>query len=415
MSAARLNIALVSLCFCVSLALAATEDHWVGTWGVPLQGTPAQTITVKNQTVRHRMEISVGGQRLRIQLSNEFGSKPLVIGAASVAIANRDGSVKAGTFAQIRFGGTPGAIIQPGERMVSDAVDFKTEALQNLAVSLYLPEETVLSTYFQEERRSYEQIGYSPSSEPTLMGSLLSAEGDFTAAVTMPMPQKPVQIYSPFLAEIDTVAPRGTPVVVVYGDTKSHGTDMWPNYLRRRISPSTGGGVAVVNKSLWAGTLTLYQPYGTAMTRFDRDVLAVAGVTHVLFFNASNDVNMPGMNGNRAADVLPTKTITLAIQQIVERSHAAGLKVIGATLIPFEGVLRPGYATPEHMRQRNEVNAWIRTVDPFDGMVDFDAVVRDPSHPERLLPAYDGGNHFTPSEAGMRALAKAIDAGLFKK
>jgi lysophospholipase L1-like esterase len=415
MRAARLNIALVSLCLCVSLALAATEDHWVGTWGVPLQGTPPQTITVKNQTVRHRLEISVGGPRLRIQLSNEFGSKPLVIGAASVAMANRDGSVKPGTFAQIRFGGSPKVIIPPGERMVSDAVDFKTEALQNLAVSLYLPEGTVLSTYFQEERRSYEQIGYSPSSEPTLMGSLLSAEGDFTMSASMPMPQKSVQIYSPFLAEIDTVARKGTPVVVVYGDTKSHGADMWPNYLRRRISPSTGGGVAVVNKSLWAGTLTLYQPYGTAMTRFDRDVLAVAGVTHVLFFNASNDVNMPGMNGNRAADVLPTTAITLAMQQIIERSHAAGVKVIGATLIPFEGVLRPGYATPEHMRQRNEVNAWIRTAYPFDAMVDFDAVVRDPGHPERLLPAYDGGNHFTPSEAGMRALAKAIDVGLFKK
>ena len=403
-----------SLCLCVALSAFAADDHWVATWGVPLQGTPAQTIMVKNQTVRHRLEISIGGPRLRVHLSNEYASAPLVIGAASVAIANPDGTAKPDTFAPIKFGGSSKITIPPGARMVSDPVEFKTEALQNLAVSLYLPQETVLSTYHQEERRPYEQIGYRPSSEPTLMGSILSGEGDFTATAAIRMPPKEIQIFSPFLAEIDTVAPKNTPVVVVLGDTKSHGPDMWPNYLRRRISPPRGGGIAVVNKSVWAGTLLLHQPFGTAITRFDRDVLGVAGVTHVFFFNASNDVNMPGMNGNRAEDVMSTGTITFAINQIIDRSHAAGLKVIGATLIPFEGVLRPGYATPEHLRQRNEVNAWIRSSHAFDALVDFDAVVRDPGHPERLLPAYDGGNHFTPSEAGMKALAKAIKAELFR-
>ena len=113
--------------------------------------------------------------------------------------------------------------------------------------------------------------------------------------------------------------------------------------------------------------------------------------------------------------LLPTDAIILAMKQVIERSHAAGLKVIGATLIPFEGVLRPGYATPDHLRQRREINAWIRGSHPFDALVDFDAVVRDPGHPERLLPAYDGGNHFTPSEAGMKALANAIKVELFKK
>ena len=231
----------------------------------------------------------------------------------------------------------------------------------------------------------------------------------------MRMPAKEVQIFPPFLSAIDTVAAKNTPVVVVLGDTKSEGPDMWPNFLRRRISTAVGGGVAVINQSVSAGTLTLYQPFGTGLTRFDRDVLGMAGVTHVFLFNASNDVNMPGMNGNRAEDVLPTSAITLAMKQVVERSHAAGLKVIGATLIPFEGVLRAGYASPEHRRQRNEVNAWIRNTRPFDALVDFDAVVRDPSRPERLLPAFDGGNHFTPSEAGMKALAKAVSADLFRK
>ena len=111
---------------------------------------------------------------------------------------------------------------------------------------------------------------------------------------------------------------------------------------------------------------------------------------------------------------MPAEAIVLAMKQVVERSHAAGLKVIGATLIPFEGVLRPGYASPEHLRQRNEVNAWIRSSGVFDALVDFDAVVRDPGNRERLLPALDGGNHFTPSQAGMKALANAIKVSLFK-
>ena len=411
--------------FCLAVPIlggcAAEEgSRWIATWGASPFGflafgpAPAP-VPFANQTVRQKLEISAGGPRLRIHLSNEYGSKPLIIGPASVAIANADGTVKPGAFAKVNFGGAPRATIPPGTRMISDPVELKTEALQNLVVSLYLPEETLLSTYHNEDRRTYEQRGYSPTNEPALVGAVLSAEGDFTAVPLMRMPAPEVQIFPPFLSASDVVAPQATPVVVILGDTKSEGPDMWPNFLRRRISPPAGGGIAVVNQSQSAGTLTLYQPFGTGITRFDRDVLAVSGVTHVFFFNGSNDVNMPGMNGNRAEDVLPTAAITLAMKQVIDRSHAAGLKVIGATLIPFEGVLRPGYATPDHLRQRNEVNVWIRSSAAFDALVDFDAVVRDPSHPERLLPAYDGGNHFTPSEAGMKALANAIKAELFKK
>jgi hypothetical protein len=143
-------------------------------------------------------------------------------------------------------------------------------------------------------------------------------------------------------------------------------------------------------------------------------VLGVSGVTDVFLFNASNDINMPGMNGRRSGDVIPNEDIELAIRQVVTRAHAAGLRVIGATLIPFEGVLRPGYATPDHMQRRDELNVWLRTTKPFDALVDFDAVVRDPSHPERLLPAFDVGNHFTPSEAGEKALADAIHIKVFQ-
>ncbi len=392
----------------------AQAPHWVGTWGAVLQGSPAQEVTARNQTVRHHLEISVGGPRLRLKLSNEYGSAPLVIGAASVAIAAADGAVRAGTFTTVRFAGATRVAIPPGQQLLSDPVELATAPLERLAVSLYLPEETPLATYHNEDRRTYEQRGYRPTSDPPLVGAVLSAPGDFTAVAKMTMPREPVEIFPPFLAAVDTVAPDSTPVVVVLGDTKSEGPDMWPHFLRYRVSPPSGGGIAVVNRSQSAGTLTLFQPFGTGLTRFDRDVLGTSGVTHVLLFNASNDINMPGMNGRRTEDVLATTTITDAMRQVVERAHAAGIRVIGATLIPFEGVARPGYATPEHMRQRDEVNAWIRSSGIFDGLVDFDAVVRDPEQPQRLLERFDGGNHFTPSEAGMRALADSIDTALFR-
>jgi hypothetical protein len=386
----------------------------VGTWGAVLQGTPAQDMAVENRTIRHRLEISVGGPRLRLHLSNEYGEAPLVIGAASVGIADSAGTIRREALAQVLFGGEAAVAIPPGQRLISDPVELETAALQQLVVNLYLPEETLLATYHNEDRRSHEERGYSPTSDPPPVGAVLSAEGDFTAALALTPATEPMEIFPPFLAAVDTLAPASTPVVVILGDTKSEGPDMWPHFWRRRVSPATGGGIAVVNRSQSAGTLTLYQPFGTGLTRFDRDVLGTSGVTHVLLFNASNDVNMPGMNGRRTGDVLATATITGAMQQVVERARAAGLGVVGATLIPFEGVLRPGYATPEHLQQRREINEWMRDSGAFDAIVDFDAVVRDPDHPERLLPRFDGGNHFTPSEEGMRALANAIDAALFK-
>src|SRR5439155_21381289 len=159
--------------------------------------------------------------------------------------------------------GSPRVIVPPETRRISDPVEFKTEPLQNVGVSLYFPEEPVLSTYHNEDRRTYEQRGYLPTTEPTLVGAVLSAEGDFTMTPAMRMPAPEVQIFPPFLSAVDTVAPKSTPVVVILGDTKSEGPDMWPNFLRRRISPPSGGGIAVVNQSQSAGTLTLYQPFGT--------------------------------------------------------------------------------------------------------------------------------------------------------
>lgn len=410
----------------VAVAADTRPEHWAATWAQSLQqGVRAQNITIKDQTVRQMLNVSIGGTRLRIHISNEYGANPLNLAAASIAIANEDqvinpdatvkpATVKPGTFVKLTFGGSAEVIVPPGAQIVSDPVDWKFTALQGIAVSLFFRDATSLSTYHLEDRRSYERRGYPRASEESLVGAVVSTEGDFTEAASMPI--APTRIYPPFLSAIDVVAPEKTRVVVCLCATKSEGPDMWPNFLRDRISPPAGGGIAVINEAQSAGTLSLYRPAGTAITRFDRDVLGVAGVTDVLLGPglASNDVNMPGMNGQRAGDAMTNGAIIFGIRQIIERAHAAGIKVIGTTLLPFEGVLRPGYATPEHMEKRDAINQWIRTSGAFDGLVDFDAVVRDPADPERLLPRYDGGNHFEASEAGMRAMAAAVARYLAK-
>jgi lysophospholipase L1-like esterase len=397
---------------------AAVSEHWVATWAAAMQGMAAWTVgpvtpvqTVSNQTVRQALTISIGGPRLRVFLSNEFGDKPLVIGAASVAISDVDGKPRPGSIVRLTFNGRNDVRIPPGVRILSDAVNFKTEALQNIAVSLYLPQETVLNTLHSEDLQ-----GTSPRGQ-LATGARISTAGDFTAAADMPLVLADQHLLPPFLSQVQVTASRATPVVVILGDTKSEGPGFWPNFLRDRLAPR---GIAVANVSQYAGTLYLHRPEGTGLSRFDANVPAMAGATHVFLFNASNDINMPGMAREgqyvmHPATKIPVDEIIFGLKQVIERSHAAGLKVIGATLIPFEGVEREGYASPEHLRMRDEVNQWIRSSGAFDAVVDFDAVIRDPAHPQRILPAYDAGNHFTPSEAGSRALAAAIQEALFRE
>ena len=164
-----------------------------------------------------------------------------------------------------------------------------------------------------EDHRPYDTRGYVPSSMPTPAGATLSAAGDFTRAAKLPKTEQKADIYSPFLTAIDTVATPSTRVMVCLCDTKSEGPDFWPNYLRDRISTSTGGGVAVANQAQYAGTLILHRPPGTGLTRFDRDVLAVSGATHVLLFNGSNDVVMPGFTMDISNTVARRKRSLMAI------------------------------------------------------------------------------------------------------
>lgn len=435
-------IGLVAI-FVVAAAAQTTRERWVATWAVTLEGTPPANaaavtpaaapnplLTVKNQTIRIPIKIGVGGPRLRLKLSNEYGAKPVVIGAASVVAANADWTtrpfksipdgvqitkansdwtVKAGTFAKVTFNGASQVTIPRGARVLSDPIDMRVTPLQELAVSLYLPDETFLSTFHNENAG-----GSSP--RPVLApGAVLSKEGDFTAVAALPVaaPTGDQHVHPPFLSAVEVVAPASTPVVVILGDTWSEGPGFWSSELRDRAAPQ---GIAVVNMAQVAGALVYERPGGSGLARFDRDVLGVSGVSHALMFIGSNDIILPRPE---RGDVLPVSTITWAMKQAADRARAAGLKVIGTTILPFEGIsqtVRPGLDSPEKGRMRAEINTWLRANrGMYDGFVDFDELLRDPQHPARLLPAYDWGNHFAINPVGSRKLADAFDLKLFRK
>jgi lysophospholipase L1-like esterase len=171
---------------------------------------------------------------------------------------------------------------------------------------------------------------------------------------------------------------------------------------------------------MYAGLIALGAPDQSGLARFDRDVLSVAGATHVILALGNNDIIQPGAlgsNGKALIDpalAMSAPEIIAAYRQLIDRAHAHGLKVIGATQMPYEGVAIQGYASPDKLAKRDAVNAWIRTGGAFDGVIDFDAALRDPAHPQRLTPAYDSGNHFTPNAAGFKVMGEFVDLGLFR-
>ncbi len=365
-----------------TLAAGPTPTGWSTAWAATLQHQ-AKAPQLAGATLRNHTLLSQGGRALRVRLSNEFGGQPLKIGAASILVGGRT--------VPLAFGGARGLTIPPGAPALSDPVDIACRALDPVEVSLFLPEPTSLETF----RRS-----------PTPAGGLISGAGDFTGQAQFPTAQ---ETYVSLLSAVEVRGDRKTASLVVFGDTKSVGHGNWADILVELAR----GRIAVANRSMYAGLMALGPPGDSGLARFDRDVLSVAGATHVLLFTGNNDLIQPGTVGSGGKPLLdPALTQSAdqligAQEQVLDRARAAGLKVIGGTWLPYDGVPIEGYSTPEKAAKRQAVNAWMRNDKRFDKVIDFDAALRDPAQPLRLLPAYDSGNHFTPSDAGYRRMAEA--------
>jgi lysophospholipase L1-like esterase len=362
-----------------------------------------------DQTLRYIVHTSIGGNQVRVQISNTFGTEPLVIGAAHIARRMGGASIDPSTDRPLTFGGEHQVTIPVGAPVLSDPVELEVPALSDLAVSLYLPQPTTADTmHLLALQTNY--VTY----------------GNATGALDLPDATTTTSWH--FLTRVDVQVDRRLTAVVALGDSITDGANStvdanrrWPDVLAARFQEGgRASRFAVINEGI-IGSRILHPTetqYGnlfgpSALARFDRDVLAQPGISHVIVLLGINDIGHPGADAPDSEEVT-AQEIARGLLQFVQRAHEKGIKVFGATLTPFEDTTLPGFYSPDKELKRQAVNHWIRTSDAFDEVIDFDAVIRDPTHPERILPIYDGGDHLHPSDAGQQAMGEAIPLELFK-
>lgn len=356
-------------------------------------------------TVRQVARISVGGPRVRIVLSNAYGKVPLHVGAATVALADGASAIRPGSLRTLTFAGQPAATAAPGAPLVSDPVDLSVPDLARLTVSVHLPQSSPVSTFHWDGRET-----------------AWIAPGEQTRAARIDAAQAGVQTTTArlLLSAIDVEATPAAQAVAILGDSITDGASAslgmdarWPDFLAARLAPQ---GVAVLNAGISGGRLLSDGMGEKALARFGRDVLDQPGVRAVIVLIGINDISWPGTAFAPQVHRPTLEELTNGYARLVAQARRRGVRVIGATLTPFAGAL-PGtplddYYQPEKDALRQQLNAWIRTSGSFDAVLDFDAWARDPAHPQRLLPAYDSGDHLHPGDAGNRALAEKIDLSL---
>jgi len=385
----------------------ADDDNarWVGTWSASMEAPFGPTVTFDHVTLRQIVHVTIGGDQVRVRFSNTIGSTPFAIGTASVALRSTGASVRAGSLRQLQFFGANSITIPPGAVAISDSVSLDVEAGADLAISLFVPTAEPGTTQLALAHQT----------------SYVSTSGDFTGAITLPVASTTTSWY--WLSGVEVMAERPSRAVVAFGDSITEGlastTDAnarWPDVLFRRLH-SHGGtqSVSVLNEAI-SGNRVLNDFIGpNAEKRVDRDVLTQAGLTYVIMLLATNDMGFSQFPpGSFGPDVLLTNVsaaeIIAGYEQIIRRVHQAGAKIYGGTVLPFEGA---GYYDAGVEPKRAALNHFIRTSGKFDGVIDFDAVMRDPTHPTRMRPEFDSGDHLHPNDAGYAAMGNSIDLGLF--
>ena len=407
-----LGLALAARCASAQRSGPAPGDAWVSSWGcsqqIPEPQNALPSDDLRDATVRQIFHLSVGGQALRVHVSNAFGTTALHFISVHVArpLVNSAAAIDPASDRTLTFAGKPDVMVPPGAEFISDPLDDPVAPLSDIAVTFHIDDPPARET-----------------GHPGSRATTWYVHGDFAGTANFADPKHVDHWYQ--ISEIDVQAQAGAATVVALGDsitdghaTTTNGNDRWTDVLAERLQASRRTREIGVSNQGIGGNHLLTDGLGpNALARFDRDGLAPAGVKWLIVFEGVNDLGglelRPGDAATAANHAALVARVLAAYQQIIERAHAHGLKVFGATITPYAA---SGYYHPDAASEadRQAVNQWIRAPGHFDAVIDFDAVVRDPQHPDRLLPAYDCGDHLHPSPAGYKAMGEVIPLSLFK-
>jgi lysophospholipase L1-like esterase len=393
-----------------------TQPAWIATWTASPEAADADPdeplMNLHNQTVRERARVTLGGAQIRLRFSNEFGTAPLLLGRVSVALAQGAEAIVGGSLRPVTFAGAASTRIVAGAPVLSDPITLPVKDGAEISISIYVPQSASGLTWHALAMKD----------------AVISGEGDHTQDATLQAKARSQS--SVLLSAVLVPATLHHRVIVAFGDSivdgdgaTPEGDHNWPAELFRHLGQKgRGAAVAVVNAGIAGNRLMGPGPvasFGAAgLARFGRDALSMPGVTHVLLLEGGNDIGFPGASLHGltfppAAEEPSADDLIGAYRQLIARAHVRGVKVIGATLTPCEGVPIAGYHTAAKEQLRQAVNHWIRTSGAFDGVVDFDAVVRDPQNPQRLQPRLASPDHLHPNDLGYRLMAEAVDLSLF--
>jgi lysophospholipase L1-like esterase len=390
---------------------APRAQNWVASWGssqqIPEPQNALPAAELRDASVRQIFHLSMGGAALRVHISNAFGSSALHLTAVHIArpLSPASSAIDPASDRALRFAGSGEVTIPPGAEFVSDPLDYPVAPLSDLAVSLHFDAPPAVET-----------------GHPGSRATSYLVHGDAVSAAAW-SDAKPVDHWYQ-IAEIDVQSAPGAAALVALGDSitdghgaTTNGNDRWTDVLARRLQArSETRSIGVSNQGIGGNHLLTDGLGPNVLARFDRDVLAPAAVRWAIVFEGVNDLGGLAREGEVSAEehAALVQRVIAAYQQIVERAHAHGLRVYGATITPYSGstYYHPG-ALSEADRQA--VNGWIRTAGHFDAAIDFDAVLRDPEHPERLLPGFDSGDHLHPSPAGYKAMGESVPLALFAR
>lgn len=385
--------------------ITTNTNHWIGAWNASAVDFNFFKLSYKNQTIRTIVTSSISGAKERIKISNEFGTEDIDIGAVSCDVVNTEESVYKNLIKPITFNGKSNVTIKKGTFMWSDSFELPIEALDKIAVSIYIPKEAKNITgacggaeaYFSEE------------------GNFISVVG--TQKYFKHISENGIPKVSPFFTAIEVMASTKNASIIAFGDSIT--TLSWPDYLVKELKNADIKNLSVIreaiggNRILHDSEITLHGLFGpSGISRFEKAITEHQGAKYVVVLEGVNDIMHTGPGGPAPkSETVSKDQIIAGLEKYIELAHKHNLKIYGGTIMPFKGY---EVYSDELDIKRKEVNKWIRTSGKFDGVVDFDKITCDPNDPSRLLIEYDSGDHLHPNDAGGEAMAKAIDLKFFK-